>query len=85
MPESKRGILAGPRIAIDVSVAIFLFGISFNAGLEYNKVSQLENENKLIEARMDRIEADQPLLLERMAKVEQILQDIRDRLQENKK
>lgn len=68
------------RVGIDISMFAFIIGASFNAGITYNKLDQTNARVAENERSIKQLERDQQPLSERVARMEAILQDIRDEL-----
>jgi hypothetical protein len=68
------------RVGLDISIIAFMMGAAFNAGIVYNKLSQMDDRITDNDASIKQIQRDEQPLSERVARMEAILQDIRDEL-----
>ena len=68
------------RIGLDIATICFMLGLSFNAGIEYNRIEQISNDQHNDRRDIDQIKRDEQPLSERVARMEAILSDIRDEL-----
>lgn len=68
------------RIGLDISVIIFMIGTAFNAGVTYDRITQIDNSEHKTEEDVRKLQQDQQPLSERVARMEAILADIRDEL-----
>lgn len=68
------------RVGLDLATVAFMLGLSFNSGIEYNRIEQLNNSQRQDRADIDQLKRDEQPLSERVARMEAILQDIRDEL-----
>lgn len=71
------------RIGLDIATIAFMLGLSFNAGVEYNRIDQIASVQRQNRTDIDQIKRDEQPLSERVARMEAILSDIRDELRQN--
>lgn len=71
------------RIGLDIATICFMLGLSFNAGVEYNRIDQIASAQRQNRTDIDQIKRDEQPLSERVARMEAILSDIRDELRQN--
>lgn len=81
-PKRKPKNFMGDRVRIgfDISIIAFMMGVAFNAGIVYNKLGQMDSRIANNEESIKQIQKDEQPLSERVARMEAILQDIRDEL-----
>lgn len=71
------------RIGLDIATIVFMIGLSFNAGMAYDKQDSIANAEAADRIDINKLKQDEQPLSERVARMEAILQDIRDELREN--
>lgn len=79
-PKKPEGISSKVRTGLDISIIGFMMGAAFNAGIVYNKLGQMDSRISSSEDEIKQIQHDEQPLSERVARMEAILQDIRDEL-----
>lgn len=70
------------RIGMDIGMIIFVVGMAFNAGATYNNVVEMKESQKADHQSIEQLKRDEQPLSERVARMEAILQDIRDELRQ---
>lgn len=70
------------RIGLDIATICFMLGLSFNAGIFYNRLDELNAVVARNRTDIDQIKRDEQPLSERVARMEAILADIRDELRQ---
>lgn len=70
------------RTGFDIATILALASLSFNAGIEYNKIDVVAGNQRNMQLNDQRRRENTELLSERVARMEAILQDIRDELRQ---
>lgn len=67
----------------DFATVMAFVGLAFNAGIEYDKIEVISSNQKAIHAEIQTVRDNEEPLTERVARMEAILQDIRDELRQS--
>jgi cell division protein FtsB len=74
------------RIGIDIGLIIFAVGVAFNAGAAWSSLDEVKEKQKTDEQDIHQLKQDEQPMIEKVARMEALLADIRDELrQQNEK